>query len=302
MSVGSDRVRERPRGPRGDGRVPSHRGAERKAGRAAIGGATTLKSVEKALVLLGLLASQGPLTAQTLGVKLSIPRSSLYRFLHTLSRLRVVETDGAGRFRLSPLFFSLGSAALNGLDIRSVAFPHMLQLSEEAEESAYLLVERDLQALVIEKILFPGGLRLNLYVGDRVPLYGGGLPKLLLAHLPAEAQERVLSGKIERLAPGTITDPRVLREQLGRLREQGYAVSDQEVFPDVRAIGAVVRNSRGDAVASVGVAGYLPNLPDRRLPELIRAVVGYADAISSDLGHLPGSTGHSHARTQTRRA
>ena len=108
--------------------------------------------------------------------------------------------------------------------------------------------------------------------------------KVLLAFLPAEEQKRALT-KL-RLAPKTprsITTVTALREELARVRHQGYAENRGESQPGMCSIAAPVRDPVGRVVASVSVAVHVDDV-DAGLPHLVRPVVDAAAHISANLG------------------
>ena len=74
----------------------------------------------------------------------------------------------------------------------------------------------------------PQPLRLSLEIGRVVPLHAGATSKALLAFLGDEVLERLLETPLAPVARGTITDPEALRREIARVREQGWASSQEE--------------------------------------------------------------------------
>jgi DNA-binding IclR family transcriptional regulator len=120
-----------------------------------------------------------------------------------------------------------------------------------------------------------------------VPAYCTSMGKLLLANLPAEEQRDLIAQmKLSKRAPNTITNKKVLREELDEINTAGFAVDDQELAEDLYAIAAPVRNEAREVVAAVNLAAHSSMIS---LEELVDALgphlVSTADRISARLGY-----------------
>jgi IclR family acetate operon transcriptional repressor len=105
--------------------------------------------------------------------------------------------------------------------------------------------------------------------------------KILLADLSESELKKVLGrGKLKKLTPNTITEMPRLLEELGRIREQGFALDNEETFPGIRCVGAPVRDAGGSVVAAVSVTVPAQRMSDERVRELWRLVTGTARMIS----------------------
>jgi len=121
-------------------------------------------------------------------------------------------------------------------------------------------------------------------VGTASPAYASAMGKALLAHLPRAALDAYLATvRLEPVTERTITSAEALRAELGRVREQGYALSEGEHRPGVRSVAAPVFAYTGEALAAVCARHYAP--PAEPPPAaLIRDVVHIAERISHTLG------------------
>ena len=72
-------------------------------------------------------------------------------------------------------------------------------------------------------------------------------------------------------------DPEMLRAELKRIRQQGYAVDDREIYDDLRCVAVPLRNRRGDVVAALSLAGNTADLTAERVPEIV-ALLGEQSA------------------------
>jgi DNA-binding IclR family transcriptional regulator len=111
---------------------------------------------------------------------------------------------------------------------------------------------------------------------ELVPAHCAAGGKVLLAWRD-RWRESLLGRPLERVTSRTVTDVRALREELERVRREGYATENGEVQPKVRAVAAAVRGT-GEIVAALSVSG-------RRLDLAAAAprVIALADELSADL-------------------
>ena len=94
-------------------------------------------------------------------------------------------------------------------------------------------------------------------VGTRFPAYATSMGRVLLAGLPDRQLEDYLDGvELERLSPRTVTSVSALRSALRRVRDQGWAIVDQELEEGLRAAAAPVRNGDARVVAAINVSPH----------------------------------------------
>ena len=111
--------------------------------------------------------------------------------------------------------------------------------------------------------------------------------KLLLANLPESEQHEVLMEMtLTKQGPNTIRSKKGLLTELGQIREDGFAVNDQELAAGLCAIAAPVRNEAREVVAAVSLSAdsaaiSLEQMVDALEPHLVAS----ADRISARLGY-----------------
>jgi len=255
-----------------------------------------LDILHKADAVLRALERHAALTVAELSEHVEEPVSSLYRILTSLTALGWVEPSPArGRYRLGIDVMSIGYAVEDRLSIRAHALPVLERLHLHTGLTVYLCVRRFTRSVCIERIEGRDVRSLATLIGSSTPLFAGAAPRVLLATLPDADRDQVIDGEF-RLDPNDPPTPpaATIRADAETVRRQGYAVSDGDVTPGVAAIGAPVRDHRGDVIAAISVSGLRPALLDRDATELIATVVEGADEISASLGFAPALAGVSH--------
>jgi len=94
-----------------------------------------------------------------------------------------------------------------------------------------------------------------------------------------------LQAGLERFTPHTITDPQGLRQELMRVRKQGYAISQEELEEGLNVVAAPVYDHTGQVTASVSVAGPAYRVTPELFPALAAQLMGATAKISERLGY-----------------
>ena len=242
-----------------------------------------LSSVKKALELLDHFTPERPeLSLAEISREVDAHKSSVFRVLTTLEAAGFLEKDRqSGKYRLGLKILDLAGRVWGRHDIRQIASPYMEELARETGEVIHLAVLDGADIVYLEKKGQGQVLTVATRVGGRNPAYASSMGKILLADLPESELKRVLGpGKLKKLTPNTITEMPRLLEELGRIREQGFALDNEETFPGIRCVGAPIRDSGGRVIAAVSVTVPLQRMSDERVRELWRLVTNTARMIS----------------------
>lgn len=214
------------------------------------------------------------LTLTEVARRTGLARAVARRFLLTLLDLGYVQFDGS-TFALRPRLLELGNAYLSSLRLPEIALPHLEALAEKIRETASLTVLDGLDVLYVGRVNGGRILSESIAVGARAPAYATSTGRVMLAgSSPAEVADHLSRAGLRRLTEATIVDPGELTEEIDRVRRQGWAIADQELFDDMRSIAAPVRDVNLSVVAAVNLSAHITRAPVeimRRdwLPELL---------------------------------
>jgi DNA-binding IclR family transcriptional regulator len=235
-------------------------------------------------VLEALAASREPRGVTDLANELGMLKSNVHRLLQTLAHRGYVRKDAAsGRYECTLKVWELGALLAERLDVRRAARPHVAALAERTSETVHLSVLDGADVLYVDKAESPQPVRAYSRVGGRAPAYCVATGKALLAHAPDEIVTE-LSAALVRHTPRTITDPDVLRKELRRVREVGYAVNRGEWRETVGGLAAPIFDVNRAAIAAIGLSGPTDRLNTNRMREWAPLVMAAASAISRELG------------------
>lgn len=242
------------------------------------------QSLDRGLVILQRLAA-GDMSLDELSGDLGVHKTTVMRLLRTLESHRMVQRDTHHRYRLGSEVFRLAQQALDERDVRQVAAPQLRRLNQEHGHTVHLAAYEGGEVVYVDKYDGRHAVRMYSRIGNVAPLHCTAVAKVLLADMP----EAELASLVERIdfAPytaHTITDAATFREELRRVREQGWAADRAEHETFINCVAAPVRDTSGRAIAAVSIS--VPQLvlaQDDVLalaPHLLRAT----HAISAEYG------------------
>ncbi|ANY23895.1 IclR family transcriptional regulator [Gordonia terrae] len=246
-----------------------------------------IASIVKAIdVLEAFKGDRAELSLAELMTKCGHSRTTMYRILNTLEVAGWVERTRSADYRLTLRVFELASAVLGSFDLRTEASHVMSELAARFDEHVYLLVPDGARAVCLDMIESSQPIRVMvLSVGRSLPLYLGGAPVALLAELEETALPQVLESRPMLTPAGDEITEEELRATLAETRRRGYSISVGDVTPGVAALGACIRDRKGNVVAALSIGGLSADLSDERQDEMAAALVDGALTVSRRLGY-----------------
>ena len=180
-------------------------------------------------------------------------RAAARRCLYTLSVLGYAASiDGA--YTLTPAVLALGYTYIGSTSLARVAQPVLERVSEQLHESFSLAVADGDEIVYLARAATRRILSIGLSVGSRLPAACTSMGRVLLAFGPEGARAAFLARvKLTRHTPYTIVDKPRLRAELDRVRQQGFAIVDQELELGLRSLAVPVRRPDGTVVAAINV-------------------------------------------------
>ncbi len=245
----------------------------------------------KSLDILELLAEAAiPLNVKEISRRISLPESTLYRYISTLSQRHYVESDPANqKYRLGVELIRLGHIAMRQQEIHRVSYPIMEELAREAGEMVFLTVRKDMKAIVMEVVESNrAGIKWAMNRGDILALHSCSLTRPLMAYLPTEEIDWILrTDPPVRFTDYTITDPKRIRSKIEDVKRLGYSYSDQELTLGARALSAPVRDYSGEVIATLSLAGSIHSITKKTAPALLKLLFSATDRCSQKMGFKP---------------
>ena len=200
-------------------------------------------------------ASRPAQTLSDVAVATGLSRAGARRILLTLQTLGYVESEGR-LFRLTPKILDLGFAYLTSMPLWNSAGSVMEELVEQVHESSSAAVLDRTEIVYVVRVPTHKIMAINLSIGSRLPAYCTSMGRVLLSGLEEEQLDAVLAeSDLRAHTPRTLTDPDDLLRAISVVRQQGWAVVDQELEGGLISLSAPIRNRQGRIIAAVNISG-----------------------------------------------
>lgn len=240
-------------------------------------------SLERALEILELVACKaGGLTNAVISNRMGMATSTASYILNRLERRGFLQRQTeTGRYEIGFKIVALAHAPLRDMGLRRTAEPLLRRLSAQTDASSLVGVLERGHVMIVDKIEKPDLAVIDMDIGVCYPVHSTALGKALLAYLP-ENRIRLIFDRVPfvKSSPRTVDCRSRLLEDLKRVKKQGYAVSDGELFMGIRAIAAPIFGANDDVRAAVSATGFTVSVEDKRM---IGAVQAAAHEISKRL-------------------
>lgn len=237
----------------------------------------SLQSLERGIAVIQVFSRERPaLTLSEVARLTGITRATARRILLTLEDLGHVRSDGR-LFSLTPRVLTLGWAYLSSLNLWETAQPLMEELTKQTNESCSAATLDLPDVVYVARVPTSRIMTIALGIGTRLPAHCTSMGRVLLAALPEpELEDFLATARLEPYTGRTITDRERLRRTIHSVREQGWALVDQELEIGLRSIAAPLRVD-GRTIAAINVSAAAPRVPleqlrGRFLPELLKTV------------------------------
>ncbi|WP_269853533.1 IclR family transcriptional regulator [Streptomyces sp. RPT161] len=240
------------------------------------------QTVDRALSILPLLA-EGPANLEQVATRLGVHKSTALRLLRTLHEHGMVYRQRDQRYRLGARLFALAQEAMEQLDVRDIAHPHLVALNEACGHTVHLAVHEEGEVVYIDKVESRYPVRMHSRIGKPVAITVAAVAKLLLADLP-EAERRAVAERLDYPAYTARSTPNAnaYLAELARVREQGWASDLGGHEESINCLGAPIRGADGRVGAALSVSAPNVVVSAEELLALRPLVLRTADAISRE--------------------
>lgn len=204
-----------------------------------------------------------------------LDRATARRCLLTLAQLGYADYDGKF-FTLTPRVLRLGTACLATMPLPQLVQPWLDRLSDELGHSSSVSILDGDDIVYVARAAQRKVMSIALMPGSRLPAFCTSMGRVLLAALPEDRALALLTARpLPARTPLTVTDPVQLVQRLAEIRQQGFALIDQEVEIGLRSLAVPLIDAHGRVIAALNlglpaVAGETADLIGRYVPRLKR--------------------------------
>jgi IclR family transcriptional regulator, pca regulon regulatory protein len=213
-----------------------------------------IAGLEKGLGILEAFGESHPrVTAAQMASIVGLTRTATRRYLLTLAHLGYVSTDGK-LFWLTPRVLRIGQAFIESSRLARTVQPFLQRVTAGTQEIAYVSMLEGNDIVYVARNGPTRVMNTGFVLGARVPAQVTAAGMLLLATRTAPHYSEWLAAQtLPTYTQHTITDKTNLSVQLAQIRQQEWALSEQQLDLHYRGVAVPLRDARGTLVAALSV-------------------------------------------------
>lgn len=250
----------------------------------------TIKSLDRAMIVLERLSEMGNATLSQLSSDLGQAPASVYRVLVTLQGRGIVGYEPEGQiWHVGPTAYLIGSRFLRRTSLVERARPVLRRLMEQTGETANLGIAREGNVLFVSQVETHATIRAFFPPGTMSPMHASGIGKALLAFMDVDERARLLDGqKLTQFTQFTCASAEALDADLSAIRDRGYSIDAEEKNLGMRCIAAPIFDVFGETVAGISVSGPTSRVRVEETEDLALHVKAAAAELTHALGGVMG--------------
>lgn len=211
--------------------------------------------------LLEVIAQKdAPFTLQAMVEETGLPKPTMHRMLQQLESAGILQRDGNGRhYGTGQRLMRLAESVLLNNTTYGARHAVLRQLVDEVGESCNITAFSGSEVLYLDRVETAAPLRFYLHPGSRVPAHCSATGKLFLSQMTASQRRRLLAAvPLEKFTQNTYTSFDALEQEIGQVRDQGYAFDNEEFLPGLFCLGVLVPAPQGHS--NMGLAVQAPSI------------------------------------------
>jgi DNA-binding IclR family transcriptional regulator len=183
-------------------------------------------------------------------------------------------------------FLSKSILVSENLDLKEIGHPYLKTITEKYQETSNLCLYQHEEIYCIDQVESPRGyLVVSSKIGYGLPMHATASGKLVLANLPADELKKFLSKyNPEKLTDKTITDIQKVTASFEMIRNQGFAIEEEEVQLGAYSIAAPIKNHNSRVLGTISISGPVSRIKGCE-KQIREDLIESANAISNDLGY-----------------
>lgn len=225
-----------------------------------------------------------PLTE--LSKNVGLHKSTVHRFLNTLTQLGYVKQNRDNRYFLTFKLYDIASSKLQGLDFIEIAHSYIEDLSKKINEVVHLVIREDIYAVYIDKVDADNVITMSSRVGRRSPLIYTSVGKAILSNFEDEKIKEIWDNteKIQK-TKNTILNFNDFMSEISNVRITGIATDNEENEDGIYCVGTTIYNTFGNIEGAISISGPVFRMKDKIGDNLNNNLLSTAKNISKSLGY-----------------
>lgn len=246
-----------------------------------------IQSLDRGLQVLDILAKHESLGVTELAQLLGVDKSTASRIVDTLKQHDMVQNvRNTRKYKLGFRVLNLSEGLRKTLNVIDIARPILKEVSCDLGQSVHLCAYNNRMVYVIDQVVSKQLYTLSATVGMIEPIHSSSVGKCILAYRKEEIIDILLEEyQYVAYTQKTITNKEDLVKELHKIKEQGYAVDEEEMSMGVRCIAAPVFDYRNSVRHSIGISGPTTVMNPENVAICKKRLIQAANKIGREMGY-----------------
>lgn len=243
-----------------------------------------INSIIRAIDILNLYKNNQTYYGITeMGIILGLPKTTVFRIVKTLEKKGwLIKNEITNLYRLGFEALDIASSVTRNYGNRDIILEEMKKIAEEFNENVVLHMFDDYSSRCIEKIETENVIKITADVGKKAPLSVGATGKTVLAYQKPEIINHVINLGLIKYTENTITDSKLLREDLAEIKRLGYSISFGEIDVGVTAISVPILFNE-EFLYALSIIAPTPRIIIKGIEEIKSKLLNYSRKISDKI-------------------
>lgn len=247
-----------------------------------------IQSLERAFSILELFQKTGRAehSIKEISDALQLNKSTTFGLVNTMASLGYLKQNNDNQK------YALGLKLLNfshTVQVQNIVFqsvhPFLEQLTQKYGETTHCAVLHNDGVIYIDKVEASDTILISTQIGSQNDFHYCGVGKCILAYMPPEAQERYYNTNLKTKTHNTISNSQQLREEIRRVRVNGYATDDEESVLGLSCVAVPVFSAPDTVACSISVSGITSRIQAAKDKGIINELKWIAATISKKKFH-----------------
>ena len=248
----------------------------------------SISSIDKALAILELFGDSGTnwLSLKEVQARIHLPKTTTYTILQVLVEKDYLEkSEITSQYRLGLKIISLATARINMVELTAESLPVLLSLQYRLHLTVNICALEKTEVIYLNVLYSSSFVKPSSFVSKRGPAYCSSPGKCLLSELSGSEIDSIFKDyAFRKYTDTTISSLNELKDELKRVRKQGFAENNGEQETSARSISVPIFGYNGTIIAAISICSAEMSTKElqKYLPEMRNA----ADQISRSMGFV----------------
>ena len=229
--------------------------------------------------------ADGPIGVSELARSTGTTKPRIYRHLRTLVDQGYVTQDPlTDKYLLSLRLFHLGQAIAEKTEFLAEARRVMPILRDRVKQTVTVGQVEDNGVRILDIFRYRSEFEISTPPGTLFEFHSSAQGKIALAFGPERLWQKIENNSLRKRTDKTNTNVALLKQEIDKIRQVGWAVAPEEVLIGINALAAPIFEETGVLAGTITIVGSVQHLKAKPTPELVEAVLDGAKQISVRLG------------------